>query len=406
MSVKLFLVLTCALVAHTYAAPGDLYVAEPTAGGHIYKFASDGSRTTVASGTYQPLALAFDHLGNLFVGISGGGNPPQLCPIIKITPDGTQRTFTTFQGNELLGMAFDGAGNLFVSGPGAVAKITPDGTQSLFARVSGAWPLAFDRSSNLYVGSNPTGPSSIVRISPDGTQTVVAKQPSGPSESITALAFAPNGDLYFILGGAIWKLLPNGTMTVFATNDYGFNANSLAFDTAGNLFAGVNGYSSSEPAILKFKSDGTSTVFANGVLLPNGFAFEPNTEKIRNISARALVDSGDNVLISGFIVGGSALDNNAVVIRAIGPSLAAAGVRNPIANPLLELHDATGAVIATNDDWQSSQSAQISGSGLAPSDPRESAIFATLSAGNYTAVVRSSDGTTGTALVEVYSVKQ
>lgn len=203
---------------------------------------------------------------------------------------------------------------------------------------------------NLYVGSNPTGPSSIIKVSPDGTQTTAASQPRGYSQSITALAFAPNGDLYFNLSGAIWKLHTDGTMTTFATCNRGFAANSLAFDTAGNLFAGVNAYNSSEPAILIFKSDATFTVFASGALLPNGFAFEPTTEKLRNVSARGFVDDGDNTLISGFIAGGSALSTNAVVIRAIGPSLAAAGVAHPLANPLLELHDSTGAVVATNDD--------------------------------------------------------
>lgn len=412
-AIKLFVVFVGALALRTHAAPGDLYVTESTGGGHIYKFARDGTRTTVASGIYQPVALAFDRVGNLFVGSSGAtvctqGTqcPPQPSTIIKITPDGTQSTFATFPSPELLGIAFDASGNLLVSGGSAIAKIAPNGSQTLFARVTGAWPLALDRFGNVYIGANPIGASSIVKIAPDGTQTTVAKQPPGPGESITALAFAPGGDLYFVLGGAIWKLSPNGTMTTFATNNYGFEANSLAFDAAGNLFAGINAYSSSQPAILQFKSDASSTVFANGVLLPNGFAFEPVTEKLRNISARAFVDSGDNVLIGGFIVGGSALFNNAVVIRALGPSLTAAGVVNPIVNPLLELHDASGAVIMSNDEWQSSQAPQLSATGLQPSDPHESAIFATLPAGNYTAVVRSSDATSGTALVEVYSVNQ
>lgn len=399
---KLMLLLFASIVGAAHGAPGDLYVAEPTGGGHIYKFAMDGTRITVASGIYQTVALAFDRAGNLFVGNSGAGTSPQPSTIIKITPDGVQSTFATFPSSELLSMAFDGAGNLFVSGGGAVAKIAPDASQSLFARVSGAWPLAFDRSGALYVGSNPIGPSSIIKVLPDGSQATVAKQPQGPSESIVALAFAPNGDLYFILGGAIWKLTVDGAMTQFATGS--FKANSLAFDTAGHLFAGMNAYGSSSPAIIKFQPDGSSTVFANGVLLPNGFAFEPVTEKLRNISARAFVDSGDSVLIGGFIVGGSALANNAVVIRAIGPSLTSAGVTKPLSNPILELHDSTGATIMSNDDWQTSQAAQISATGLAPSDSHEAAIFATLPFGNYTAVVRSSDGSNGTALVEVYSV--
>jgi len=98
--------------------------------------------------------------------------------------------------------------------------------------------------------------------------------------------------------------------------------------------------------------------------------------------------------------------NNAVVARAIGPSLSQAGVTNPLTNPTLELYDSSGALIASNDDWQDTQEAEIMASGLAPSDPNESAIFATLPAGNFTAVVRGADDTTGVALVEVYSVAQ
>ncbi len=134
-------------------------------------------------------------------------------------------------------------------------------------------------------------------------------------------------------------------------------------------------------------------------------AFEPVVEKPRNISARS-GQGGDNVLIGGFIVGGSALANNAVVVRAIGPSLSSAGVSNPLPDPLLDLHDSSGAVITSNNDWESSQKAQITAAGLAPKDARESAIFATLPTGNYTAVARSADGATGQALVEIYRVTQ
>jgi len=124
------------------------------------------------------------------------------------------------------------------------------------------------------------------------------------------------------------------------------------------------------------------------------------------LSARGLVGSGETVLIGGFIVGGSALANNAVVVRALGPSLSGAGVSNPLPDPLLELHNSSGAIVASNNDWQTTQAARITASGLAPTDPRESAIFVTLPTGDYTAVVRSADSRTGFALVEVYSVSQ
>jgi hypothetical protein len=168
--------------------------------------------------------------------------------------------------------------------------------------------------------------------------------------------------------------------------------------------AGLNAFAATDPAIIKFAPDGTQTTFADGILLPSAIAFQPVTDKLRNISARGLVGTGDNVLIGGFIVGGNALATNAVVVRAIGPSLVQAGVANPLADPTLELHNSSGTVIASNDDWQDTQKEQINATGLAPTDPNESAIYAALPTGNYTAVVRGTNDTTGTALVEVYSV--
>jgi hypothetical protein len=94
------------------------------------------------------------------------------------------------------------------------------------------------------------------------------------------------------------------------------------------------------------------------------------------------------------------------VLRALGPSLAGAGVANGLADPILELHDASGTIVASNDNWRDTQEAQIAASGLAPTDANESAIYSTLPQGSYTAIVRGAHGTTGTALVEVYSVSQ
>lgn len=176
----------------------------------------------------------------------------------------------------------------------------------------------------------------------------------------------------------------------------------MAFDAAGNLFVA----DLASGSIFKFTPDATKSTFATGLTQPTFLAFEPVVEKLRNLSARGLVRTGDEVLIGGFIVGGSALANNSVVLRAIGPSLSKAGVTNVLADPVLELHNASGVTIASNDNWQDTQKDQITATGLAPSDQNESAIYATLPAGNYTAVVSGAGATTGVALVEVYSVNQ
>src|SRR5438874_7032420 len=128
-----------------------------------------------------------------------------------------------------------------------------------------------------------------------------------------------------------------------------------------------------------------------------------------NVSTRSFVQTGDNVMIGGFIVQGTGPKR--VIIRAIGPELSQYGVPNPLGNPRLELHNATGTLIGSNDDWQhtiiggvitSSQVADIQSSGHAPANPFESAIIADLPPGNYTAIVRGVNDTTGVALVEVY----
>jgi hypothetical protein len=132
---------------------------------------------------------------------------------------------------------------------------------------------------------------------------------------------------------------------------------------------------------------------------------------LSNISTRSLVQTGDNVMIGGFIVRGAGTKR--VILRAIGPELTQYGVPDPLEDPTLELHDGTGALIASNNDWQhtiiggiitSDQVQEIQFTGHAPGDPSESAIVASLSPGNYTAIVRGVNNTIGTALVELYDL--
>jgi hypothetical protein len=93
-----------------------------------------------------------------------------------------------------------------------------------------------------------------------------------------------------------------------------------------------------------------------------------------------------------------------VIIRAIGPSLTTAGVSGALQDPVLEVHDAEGSILFSNDNWRSTQEDQIIASGLAPTNNKESAIVATLLPGPYTAVVRSTDTNAGVALVEIYNL--
>ena len=127
----------------------------------------------------------------------------------------------------------------------------------------------------------------------------------------------------------------------------------------------------------------------------------PGPTILGNISTRTLVETGDQVLIGGFIVTGT--QPKKVIVRAIGPSLPLTGV---LLNPFLELHDSSGALIVSNDNWRTDQEQEIIATGLAPSNDNESAIVMTLDPGSYTAIVRGANGGTGIALVEVYDLDQ
>jgi N-acetylneuraminic acid mutarotase len=127
--------------------------------------------------------------------------------------------------------------------------------------------------------------------------------------------------------------------------------------------------------------------------------------RLANISTRAFVQTGDNVMIGGLIVTGSGLKK--VILRAIGPSLSNFGIANALQDPVLELHDSTGALIASNDNWTAASNKQaIIDSRLAPGNNLESAILTSLNPGSYTAVVHGLNNGTGTAVVEAYDLDQ
>ncbi len=154
--------------------------------------------------------------------------------------------------------------------------------------------------------------------------------------------------------------------------------------------------------ILKGKNDGT------GVGLVEVYQVGQGADaKLANISTRGLVQTDNNVLIGGVIVGAGTGDGTAnVLIRALGPSVPVAGV---LSDPTLELHDGSGALIDSNDDWKTrpdgtSQQAEIEATTIPPNNDLESALLETLSPGNYTAIVRGKDNTLGVGMVEVYNL--
>lgn len=178
-------------------------------------------------------------------------------------------------------------------------------------------------------------------------------------------------------------------------------------DAAEIMSTGIAPQNDLESAIIANLAPGNYTValagkdggIGNGLVEVYDLA-SGSSSTLGNVSTRGFVGSGDNVMIGGVIIGNG--ESPIVVIRALGPTLTASGIAEPLLDPTLELHDQDGAVLAFNDDWKHGQPQSVIATQLAPSDDREAVIVAFCSPGNYTAVVRGKNATTGVALVEAY----
>jgi hypothetical protein len=194
-----------------------------------------------------------------------------------------------------------------------------------------------------------------------------------------------------------WKLRPNGT--------------SQQADIEGTTIAPANDL---ESAILMSLSPGAYTAVLTGNSGGTGVGLvevydlgQGVNSKPANISTRGFVDTGDNVMIGGLIVGGGSQMGTAyVIVRALGPSVP---VADALADPTLELRDGSGTLVASNDNWKvrpdgSSQQEEIEATTIPPGNDLEAALVQTLPAGNYTMVVRGKNNTPGVGLVEAYNL--
>jgi hypothetical protein len=142
----------------------------------------------------------------------------------------------------------------------------------------------------------------------------------------------------------------------------------------------------------------------SGVALVEVYDLDPAVDsKMANLSTRAFVSTGDNIVIAGFMLG-SNNGNDRIVVRGIGPSLVPLGVSNALADPTLELRDSNGALLVTNNNWQDNQAqaAELTAAGLALASSLESGIAATLPPGPYTALLAGQNNSSGVGIVEVY----
>ena len=197
---------------------------------------------------------------------------------------------------------------------------------------------------------------------------------------------------------------PNSSV-LLATNDNW--QDTQAYDIQSFGFAPTNNL---ESAILLNLQPGAYTVIlagkdgGTGTGLVEVYDLDAALGSPANISTRGLVGTGDDVLIGGFILGPDGDASSTILVRAIGPSLAAAQVAGPLQDPEIELYDTNGAVIAFNDNWKETQQTDIEATDLQPTNDQESAILQTLAAGPYTAIVRGVNMTSGVALVEIYKL--
>jgi len=196
----------------------------------------------------------------------------------------------------------------------------------------------------------------------------------------------------------------NSSNVVVASNDNWRDTQQSEIAASG--FAPPNDL---ESAIIATLSPGSYTAVVTGknggtgIGLVDLYQLDASTSIFQNLSTRGLVGSGNNVLIGGLIIGNG--EPPVIVLRAIGPTLSNFGITQPLLDPTLELRDSNGALIAFNDDWNDNTPTAVKATLLKPSDNRESAIVVSLATGNYTAIVRGKNGTTGVALVEAYRLR-
>jgi DNA-binding beta-propeller fold protein YncE len=266
---KVFLSLGVIFLLAITAHAQNLYVT--TNRGVIFEYTPAGTQSTFASGLSMPRGLAFDSIGNLFVGetfVPDDARGPAIGRLVKFNVRNMVTTVGNVSHAFFAGVATDAAGNVYVMGNGTIYKFVPGVSRSVFGSVPGdGFGLAFDSAGNLYAAA--ADDPSIYKFDPNGERTVFVG-PSAFAEGTFpfGLAFDSSGNLFVSTNGAtgndtILEFTPDGMgESTFAT---GLNRpRGLAFDAAGNLFV-AESVAFPNADILEFFATGGSTVFAPGL---------------------------------------------------------------------------------------------------------------------------------------------
>jgi uncharacterized repeat protein (TIGR03803 family) len=399
-----------------------------------------------------------------FTGASDGGNPgkvieggdgnlygiatyPTIGTIFKVTPAGLRSTLYVFQGingTGSAGLTRSSDGNVYGTTAdgglpqfGSIFRIDPAGlvTSYIFggSTTAGRPGKLFEgENHNLYGAADIGGASNkgtIFRLSaalPRNLLNIATRAQVLTADKVLIGGFiitgsAPKRVIIRGIGPSLSGVgstlqdpileLHQGTATLAVNDDWKDNQAAAEATT-------IPPTNDSESAIVATLNPGTYTAILAGANNGTGIGVvevydldAAADSKLANISTRGFVETGANVMIGGLIVdGGTGGGNARVIVRAIGPSLSALGLQGALQDPNLELYDASGTTVASNDNWKtnpdgSSQQGEIEATAIPPTNNLESALVQTLAPGSYTAIIRGTGNTSGIAVVEVYNLQ-
>jgi hypothetical protein len=299
-------------------------------------------------------------------------------------------------------------------------------TTSLRTQIADADRDGEDNQSELASGTGPNNPASVTRTGKELDISTRLHVETGQHVGIAGFIISGSTSKKIIvraLGPTLAQFGVAGVLQDPVLELYDASNNLIAFDDnwkdAQQSEVQASGYAPGadhEAAIVLTLAPGNYTAVVRGANATIGTALlevhdlsQSSASLITNISTRGVVGTDANAMIGGFIVGGGLGTNgdgsSEVLVRALGPELTGFGIADALLDPTLELRDGNGNLVGSNDNWRQAQQSAIQATGLAPGDDREPAILTTLIQGNWTAILRGKNNTTGVGLIEVYRIQ-